>query len=99
VWQAAHDCALEHAIAGQGFRLITDGESIDSYVQVAFVGLQGEACATARLYSDSGGLGPDVRNEQPGTGLVATFECVVAVGEVCLELVNPGDSVQICPPA
>lgn len=99
LWQDVHDCAVEHAAAGQGFRLVAEGESIDSIVEVAFIGLQGEAYATARLSSDSGGVDPDTRAEQSGTGLLPTFECVVTVGDLCLELVNPGEVVQICPPA
>jgi hypothetical protein len=98
-WQAAHDCAVDRATTGVGFTVIGQRESVDSIVEVAFIGLQGEAYATARLYSDSGGVDPDTRSEQTGTGLLATFECVVTIGELCLELVNPGDSVQICPPA
>lgn len=96
-WQAARDCALQHAAAGEGFRLEAEGQSIDSVVQQAYLGLQGESYRTVFLSSDGGGIDPYALSEQPGLGLVELDACEVAVGELCLALDMPGAVAQICP--
>lgn len=96
-WQAAHDCALDHATMGNGFRLVADGQGIDSVVKVAYLGVQGFAYAVSRFSADSGGIDPGSLFEQPGDGLEAVDACVVAVGELCLGVTAPGETVQLCP--
>lgn len=99
LWQVAHDCAVEHADADIGFTVIAEGQSIDSIVEVAFVGLQGETYGTTRFDSDSGGVDSTTRYQTGGTGLVAAPGCTLEVGDLCLQMVDPGETIQICPPA
>jgi len=96
-WQAAHDCALQHATEGAGFRLIAEGESIDSTIRIAWLGLQGVAYAVVRLASDEGG-GFYNLSELDGSGLEASDGCVVAVGELCLSAIDASENQQLCPP-
>lgn len=96
-WQAAHDCAVQHATAGEGFLVVADLEGIDSLPQLAFIGMQGESYATSRFPADTGGIDAGTLFEEPGAGLEALADCEVAVGELCLGLVTPGELVQLCP--
>ncbi len=59
--------------------------------------MQGEAYATGRLFSESGGVGSNVLDEQPGAGLTAASDCEVAVGELCLALTEAGAETRLCP--
>jgi hypothetical protein len=97
-WQAAHDCALEHAMTGQGFRLLWQGQSIDSIVRFAAIGLQAEAYAVALLHTDSGAEGGYVLLEEDGSGLEEVNACALAVGEMCLVPTASGEPVQLCGP-
>jgi len=96
-WQSAHACALQHAMAGDGFRLVADIQGIDSIPQEGFMGLQGESYATSRFSADTGGIDFDTLSEQPGAGLQAIDGCEIAVGNLCLEVTSPGEVVQLCP--
>jgi hypothetical protein len=96
-WQAAQACALQHATAGEGFRLVADLQGIDSFVQVGFMGIQGESYATSRFGFEEGGLVSANLTEVPGAGLEAVAACEVAVGELCLAVTSPGELVQLCP--
>jgi len=96
-WEAAQICALDHETMGAGFRLVADGQGIDSFVQVGFAGVQGLAYSVSRFSSDSGGVDFDTVFEEPGGGLAAVDDCVVAVGELCLAVTAAGEVVQLCP--
>jgi hypothetical protein len=95
-WQAAHDCALAAATAGEGFRVIWQGQSIDSIVTNAFVGLQAESYAVVALHADEG-LGSYSVYQEIGTGLTDDDGCTVSVGELCLAVVSVGETQQLCP--
>ncbi len=96
-WQAAHDCALQHATDGAGFRLLAEGESIDSTVQFAIVGLQAESYAIVEPHADSG-PGFYALFERTGSGLAASDGCTVTAGNLCLSTLDASESQQLCPP-
>lgn len=101
-WQAAHDCALTAASGQRPFKLITILQGIDSDVGVAYVGVAARSYALSELFFDGdpcggGGCGPVV-SQASCTGLVATMDCGVAPGEVCLSCEGQGTAGQVCGP-
>lgn len=103
LWQAAHDCALAAATAQQPFKLITILQGIDSDVAEAYVGVAARSYALSRFFFDGdpcggGGCGPVV-SAGSCAGLVATMDCVVEPGNVCLSCEGAGMSEQVCGPA
>ncbi len=103
LWQAAHDCALAAAMAQQPFKLITILQGIDSDVAEAYVGVAARSYALSRFFFDGdpcggGGCGPVV-SAGSCAGLVATMDCVVEPGNVCLSCEGAGMSEQVCGPA
>ena len=103
LWQAAHDCALAAATAQQPFKLITILQGIDSDVAEAYVGVAARSYALSRFFFDGdpcggGGCGPVV-SAGSCAGLVATMDCVVEPGNVCLSCEGAGTSAQVCGPA
>jgi len=102
-WQAAHDCALAAASGQRPFKLITILQGIDSDVGAAYVGVAARSYALSELFFDGdpcggGGCGPVV-SAASCAGLVATMDCVVAPGEVCLSCEGQGTLGQVCGPA
>lgn len=95
-WQAAHDCAVQQATSGTGFRVIHEAQAIDSIPRYAFVGLQAESYAVVALHADEG-FGDYALYEQVGNGLSDVDGCTVAVGELCLATANAGPTEQLCP--
>lgn len=103
LWQAAHDCALGAATAQKPFKLITILQGIDSDVAEAYVGVAARSYALSRFFFDGdpcggGGCGPVV-SAGSCAGLVATMDCVVEPGTVCLSCEGAGTSEQVCGPA
>lgn len=95
-WQAAHDCAMQQAASGTGFRVLAQAQSIDTIVRYAFVGLQAESYAVVGLHSDESFL-EYALFEEVGDGLSDVGGCTVAVGELCLATANAGPTEQLCP--
>ena len=103
LWQAAHDCALGAATAQKPFKLIAILQGIDSDVAEAYVGVAARSYALSRFFFDGdpcggGGCGPVV-SAGSCAGLVATMDCVVEPGNVCLSCEGAGMSEQVCGPA
>ena len=101
-WQAAHDCALAAAGGQMAFKLIVGLQGIDSDVGEAYVGVTARSYALSKFFFDSdpcggGGCGPVV-SVANCTGLTATMECTVEVGNVCLSCDGAGEATQVCGP-
>jgi hypothetical protein len=96
-WQAAHDCAVQHATNGTGFKVLWESQGIDSVIREAAIGVQAESYAVTLLHVDQAPTSPYTLYQTPAAGLEATDGCAVAVGEICLSLLGFGEAVQLCP--
>ncbi|MBC8071170.1 MAG: hypothetical protein IAG13_22785 [Deltaproteobacteria bacterium] len=96
-WQAAHDCAVQHASMGQGFKVLWERQGIDSVIRDAAVGRQGESYGVTLLQVDQAVGQPYTLVQTAAAGLEATGGCTVEVGEMCLTPIDAGEPVPLCP--
>lgn len=93
-WQAAHDCALLHVGDGAGFRLVTVDDSAGEAIRTGYVGLGRTPYEATLLHSTTDA--PYEPSSRAGAGYQATPDCVVGVGQLCLELTDPSAAVPLC---
>jgi hypothetical protein len=96
-WEVAHDCALTAAAGGVTFILSwgpTPGDiEMGEDSKNAIVGRQGESYEIVRVYATT----EHSIDQQTCTGLTATPDCTVGVGEPCITCMDPSATEQVCP--
>lgn len=100
-WQTAQDCVLAAVAEQRQFRLITELQGIDSDVGMAYCGVANESFSVEVFFFDGdpcggGGCGPKISRTVCGDSLMATVDCEVATGEVCLTCQAAGDVLEVC---
>ena len=95
VWEAAHDCALEHYEGQSAFTLVAQLMGIDSNIHIGYAGSVGEEYIASQFFSDDYGGAVTIWVTTP-CNLAPVAACAVAVGELCLECVDPPPSEEVC---
>lgn len=99
-WQAAHDCTLAAAAAGQTFIVSwgeQEGDIVDPNVELGYgyVGIQGESYEIVHAHSDRTMNGQDIV-QQTCSAPMATEDCIVAEKRPCITCVDASADMQVC---
>jgi hypothetical protein len=90
-WEAAHDCTVTALAASDPVQVIWQPQAIDSVPYNAVVGADE---ITWFSYDDYQG---DINfSSQSCSAVEVVADCVIAVGQMCLQCIGRGDPTQIC---
>lgn len=92
-WEAAHDCATAALTAGDPVQLIWQPQATDSTAYVAVVAADEITQFSYDDYEDEISFASQSCSE-----VRVVADCVVAVGEMCLQCIGRGDPTVICDP-
>ena len=93
-WEAAHDCVVENYGNQAAFTVVAELQGIDSEVYIGYAGMVGESYVASQFFSDSFG-GITIYGTTP-CDIAVVAGCDVAVGDLCLECVDPPPSEVVC---
>ena len=99
-WQAAHDCALAAATEQRAFTMIAYFDGVDHILGVAYVAQRNRPYSPWKLFLDSESSCPDCPPEVniADCTVMATPDCTVEPGNVCLGCVDEQRGSAYCPP-
>lgn len=94
-WQAARQCAREAALDQTTYKLLWQWQDGDTVRDSAVAAVIGDTFATYR-FDDDAAVGTTSILVTTCTGIGTEDPCMVAVGEICIDCLDPGEPSELC---